>query len=107
MTENYWDAGVTFNGLLVAPARHAWHRLFLHRRVVADHRLQKEQGFPVIPSFEGRLEVSYTAQLMQGLTLQPDFQYFWNPGGHTGNPDDPAVATPNAAVFGLRTTVNY
>ena len=44
---------------------------------------QKEQGFPVIPSFEGMLEVSYTAQIMQGLTLQPDFQYFWNPGGHS------------------------
>ena len=50
---------------------------------------QKEQGFPVIPSFEGMLEVSYTAQIMQGLTLQPDFQYFWNPGGHSGDPDDP------------------
>ena len=54
----------------------------------------KEQGFPVIPSFEGMLEVSYTAQIMQGLTLQPDFQYFWNPGGHSGDPDDPDVADP-------------
>jgi porin len=39
--------------------------------------------------------------------LQPDFQYFWNPGGHSGNPEDPTIAIPNAAVFGLRTTINY
>jgi len=67
----------------------------------------RESGYPVIPSFEGVLEVSYTAELMQGLSVQPDFQYFWNPGGRTGNPDDPSVPIPNAAVFSLRTTVNY
>ena len=108
MTENYWDAGVTFNGLLDARPHDMLGIGFSYIGVssqIIDY--SKEQGFPVIPSFEGRLEISYTAQLMQGLTLQPDFQYFWNPGGHTGNPDDPAVATPNAAVFGLRTTVNY
>ena len=48
----------------------------------------------MIPSFEGMLEVSYTAQIMQGLTLQPDFQYFWNPGGHSADPDDPESRSP-------------
>ena len=67
----------------------------------------REQEFPVIPSFEGMLEVSYTAQIMQGLRVQPDFQYFWNPGGHSANPENPNVPTPNAAVLGLRTTINY
>ena len=51
--------------------------------------------------------MSYTAEVMQGLTLQPNFQYFWNPGGHAASPDNPYVAVPNAAVLGLRSTVNY
>ena len=108
MVENYWEAGLTFNGLLDARPHDMLGIGFAYIAVssqIIDYN--KEQGFPVIPSFEGMLEISYTAQLMQGLTLQPDFQYFWNPGGHTGNPDDPTVATPNTAVFGLRTTVNY
>ena len=67
----------------------------------------KEAGFPVIPSFEGLLEASYTAEIMKGFYLQPDFQYFWNPGGNSGDPDDPNIRIPNAAVLGLRTTINY
>lgn len=61
----------------------------------------------MIPSYEGMLEISYIAQIMEGFRIQPDFQYFWNPGGHAANPDDPLVAVPNAAVLGLRTTINY
>ena len=83
MTELYWDAGITFNGLLDARPHDMLGIGFSYIGVssqIIDY--SKEQGFPVIPSFEGRLEISYTAQLMQGLTLQPDFQYFWNPGGH-------------------------
>ncbi len=36
----------------------------------------------VILDYEALLEVSYTAQIVPGFTIQPDFQYFWNPGGH-------------------------
>ncbi len=36
---------------------------------------------------------------MQGLTLQPDFQYFWNPGGHSGNPDEPDTADTQCRRF--------
>ena len=53
------------------------------------------------------LELSYTAQIVPGFYLQPDFQYFWNPGGHVAEPDNPMQAVPNAAVFGLHTTINY
>ena len=95
MIELYWDAGLTFNGLLDARPHDMLGIGFAYIGVssqIIDY--SKEQGFPVIPSFEGRLEISYTAQLMQGLTLQPDFQYFWNPGGHSGDPDDPDHRDP-------------
>jgi porin len=61
----------------------------------------------VIASYEALLEVSYSAQIVPGFVIQPDFQYFWNPGGHAPDPNDRNVAIPDAAVFGLRTTVNY
>jgi len=61
----------------------------------------------IIPSYEAVVEVSYTAQIIPGFAIQPDFQYFWNPGGHVADADDPAEAVPNTAVLGLRTTLNY
>jgi len=108
MIELYWEAGLTMNGLLASRPHDMLGIGFAYIGVssqIIDY--EKEQGFPVIPSFEGMLEVSYTAEIMKGFYLQPDFQYFWNPGGHSGDPEDPTIAIPNAAVFGLRTTINY
>ena len=55
------------------------------------------------------LEVTYQAQIVPGWTIQPDFQYIINPGGHVADPADPEGLRPlrNALVFGVRTTVNY
>jgi porin len=105
---DYWEAGVTFKGLLASRPNDILGIGFLNTGVssqVID--FYRSIGDPVIPSFEGVLEVAYTAPIVPGLTLQPDFQYFWNPGGHTSNPDNPTEPTPNAAVFALRTTINY
>jgi carbohydrate-selective porin OprB len=82
--------------------------IYLEQKLLDDHlsfrfgQLSADSEFVI-----SVLEVSYTALIVQGLTLQPDFQYFWNPGGHTSNPNNPTEATPNAAVFALRTTINY
>jgi porin len=43
--------------------------------------------------------VSYKAQIIPGLFIQPDFQYIFHPGGSSNIKD--------AAVFGARLTVNY
>jgi porin len=63
----------------------------------------------VILEYEALIEVSYMAQIVPGFTIQPDFQYFWNPGGNVpldeGDPTGPAVK--DAAVFGVRSTINY
>jgi porin len=108
MIELYWEAGLTFEGLWSARPNDILGIGYAYTGVSSQIiDFDRSQGYPVIPSFEGVLEISYTAQIMQGLYLQPDFQYFWNPGGHSGSPDNPYVAVPNAAVFGLRTTVNY
>ncbi len=64
-----------------------------------------DAGDTVIFDYESVLEIVYTAQIVEGWTLQPDFQYFWNPGGNV--PDENGKAVGDAAVFGLRTTVTY
>jgi porin len=46
------------------------------------------------------LEICYTAQLNPGWTLQPDFQYFWQPGGNVPGADD-------AVVLGARTSISF
>jgi porin len=105
---DYWEAGVTFKGMLSGRPRDVLGIGFINTGVssqVIDY--YRSIGDPVVPSFEGVLEVSYTAPIIEGLTLQPDFQYFWNPGGHTSDPDNPTEPTPNAAVFALRTTLHY
>jgi porin len=39
--------------------------------------------------------------------VQPDFQYFWMPGGGVVNPTNPARRIGNEAVFGIRTNVVF
>ena len=67
-------------------------------------------GFEVGPdlpraSHEALLEICYTAQLKTGWTLQPDFQYIWQPSG--GPEPSGRGRIPNAAVWGVRTTINF
>jgi porin len=44
-------------------------------------------------------------QLATGWTIQPDFQYFWQPGGNVTN--DNGKVIENAAVFGARTAISF
>ncbi|MDH4981560.1 carbohydrate porin [Hyphomicrobium sp. D-2] len=108
MVSFYAEAGVTFSGLLAARPNDMLGIGIAYTGIssqIIDYA--RETLLPVTPSFEAMLEISYTAEIMPGLTLQPDFQYFWNPGGHVAFPDDLDRAVPNAAVFGLRSTVHY
>jgi porin len=58
--------------------------------------------------YELLLEATYQAQIMPGWTVQPDFEYVFHPGGGGINPLNPASGRiPNAAVFGVRTTVQF
>jgi porin len=105
----YWEAGLTFTGMIASRPDDilgiAYARTVISNDVAANVIDSGETS--IRPSYEGLIEVSYTAQIVPGFTIQPDFQYFWNPGGNAPMPDDPDVAVPNAAVFGLRTTINY
>ncbi len=45
------------------------------------------------------VELSYIAHVFRGISVQPDFQYVIRPGATT--------ATPDAAVLGFRTNINF
>ncbi len=67
----------------------------------------RDSGLSVIRDHETVLEISYAAEVLPGLTVQPDFQYYWNPGGNVEDPNRPGEAVRDAAIFGMRTVVNY
>jgi porin len=104
----YWEAGLTFSGMIASRPNDVLGVGFAHTGIASDITgRQKAHQRTIIASDEAVLEVSYSAQVVPGFVIQPDFQYFWNPGGHVADPDDPLKAVPNAAVLGVRTTINY
>jgi porin len=104
----YLEAGLTFSGMTPSRPNDVFGIGFAYTGVSSQIiNFEKEAGDPVASSYEGMLEASYTAQIVPGFILQPDFQYFWNPGGHAADPYNAAKAVPDAAVLGLRTTINY
>jgi porin len=57
---------------------------------------------------EAGFELTYQAQVVPGFLVQPDFQYIFHPGGGALNRLNPAAGRiPDAAVFGLRTTIKF
>ncbi len=106
----YWEAGLTFAGMVPSRPDDVLGIGFAHTGISDDASdRQIADGETVILDYEALLEVSYTARIVPGFTIQPDFQYFWNPGGHVADPNDPtgAMAVKDAAVFGVRSTINY
>ena len=53
------------------------------------------------------IEASYQFQALPSWVIQPDLQYFINPGLGVANPDEPAQRIKNEFVVGLRTNVNF
>ena len=52
------------------------------------------------------LEITYQIVLAPWWSLQPDFQYIWNPGGNV--PDDTGTRPiKDATVLGVRTTISF
>jgi porin len=104
----YADAGVVFSGFIPMRPSDVFGVALAYSGISDDASgFDEDSGLSVVRDYEAVLEVSYTAQIVPGLTIQPDFQYFWNPGGHAADPDDPTKAVKDAAVFGVRSTINY
>jgi porin len=57
--------------------------------------------------YETVLELSYLAQVLPWLQVQPDFQYVFTPGGGIPDPNRPGQKVGSAAIFGLRTIATF
>lgn len=100
------DAGFTYHGLLPGRNADVAGVGMIYARISDDIRRHErdDRAFnlltsPALPDHEIVLESTYSIQVRDGLTIQPDFQWIHHPGGSS--------ATPDAFVIGLRTTIIF
>ncbi len=73
----------------------------------AAARADRAAGPPTaVRDLEAVLELSYSASIAAGWTVQPDLQYVIHPGGNVANPTGTGTIG-NALVLGLRTTLLF
>jgi porin len=97
----YFDGGFTFTGMIPGRPDDALAIGFAYTGISDEaSAFDIDSGEPVARDHESLVEIAYTFQIKHGWILQPDFQYFWNPGGGVAGVDD-------AAVIGARTTINF
>jgi porin len=107
----YADGGVKFSGFVPGRPNDTFGAAVGYARVADGLRAATRDNVisgagTLVADYEAVLELSYTAQIIPGWTLQPDFQYVWHPGARLGD-DGNGKPIADAAVFGLRTTLNY
>jgi len=108
--EVYLDGGLKFAGFVPGRPADTFGAAVAYARISGAARgLDRDNvaigNQTVVRDYEAMIELSYTAHIVSGWTLQPDFQYIWHPGGHAEGANGKAIG--DAAVFGLRTAVNY
>ena len=107
----YVDGGLTYKGLIpgrdddTAGIAAGYARIGNNARGLdRDTQVFGDPFFPV-RNQEVVLELSYQIALTPWLTLQPDLQAIFNPGGHVQNPD--GSIRRNALVLGLRSALTF
>jgi len=103
----YFDSGIVFAGPFSSRPDDVFGVGVAYTGISDDaSAFDRDSGLSIIRNHEVLMEVSYTAEIVPGWTLQPDFQYIWNPGGHV--PDDTGTrAIKDAMVLGARTTISF
>jgi porin len=100
LVDFYFDGGVTFTGMFRHRPNDALAVGFAYTGISDQvHASDVDFGEPVARNFEALIEICYTFEIKSGWTLQPDFQYIWNPGGNAG--------IENATVLGARTSISF
>ncbi len=78
----YADGGITFTGMIPGRPADALAIGFAYTGISNEaHGLDIDLDQPVARNYEALIEICYTYQLKPGWTVQPDFQYFFQPGG--------------------------
>jgi porin len=107
LVDFYADGGITFSGLIGHRSDDVLGIGIAYTGISSQaHDFAMDSGRPVAGTQEVLAELCYTAKLKPGWTLQPDFQYLWQPGRGRPKPSDEGTVE-NAAVWGVRTTINF
>jgi porin len=108
----YVEGGVAFKGLIPSRAADILGASIDYARIGdrargldRDTRLFSGSSRYPVRGEEIVLELTYQMQIAPWMTLQPDMQYVFNPGGRVLN-DDGSVR-PNALILGLRSTITF
>ncbi|PPQ37006.1 carbohydrate porin [Rhodoblastus acidophilus] len=106
MVDFYVDGGVNFTGLVPGRPDDAFGVAVAYAHVSNWLRgYDIDSGAAVARRDETALELTYQYQIVSGWNVQPDFQYIFRPGG--GVADANGARVRDAAVFGVRTTLNF
>jgi porin len=101
LVDVYFDGGVTFTGMIPGRPDDGLAIGFAYTGISDQvHAFDVESGQPVARNYEALIEICYTYQINPGWTLQPDFQYIFQPGGNVPDIED-------AAVLGARTSISF
>jgi porin len=96
----YTDTGITFTGMFARRPNDALAIGFAYTNISNDvTAFDVDFGEPAPREYEALVEICYTFQINDGWSLQPNFQYIWQPGGSDGVDD--------ATVVGARTTIGF
>lgn len=93
----YFDTGLSYKGLIPGRSRDVAGLGFSYTHLSAD--LLDENGGPIERHHEAIVEATYRVAVTNWLTVQPDVQYIFNPGG--------AAKADNALVAGVRFTLTF
>ena len=108
-----FDAGLRFSGLVPGRPDDEFGVAFAYNKVskalagLDRDTVRLGGGLSPVRSSEVLAEVTYKAQIVPGLIIQPDVQYVWRPGGNAQDPNDATRPVANALVLGVRTVLNY
>lgn len=103
----YAEAGVVVFGPFASRPRDILAIGYAYSRISESaRRADILGGQTIVRDYESVVELSYMAEIVNGFTVQPDVQYFWNPGGGVRDASG-TRAVENALVLGIRSALNY
>ena len=97
----YFDGGLTFSGMIPGRPDDAFAVGFAYTGISDQvHAFDVDFGEPVARNYEALIEICYTYQINPGWSVQPNFQYIFQPGGNVAGMED-------ATVLGARTSIAF
>jgi porin len=111
----YMDGGFQFSGFSESRPNDKFGIAATYARI-SDGARQVDRDVQIftgtatpVRDYEAILEVTYLAEIKTGFVVQPLFQYVMHPAGGAVDPNDPTQTKriKDAAVFGVRTTLNF